>query len=121
MSSPTIASVRRGAAPLAEARTTPCCRTKANASSAVAHVVMTPNDQANLRAAPTFDKLKARHLVRVEREHDRPRVPYDLVARNEPMNSRIGAIVPIVPKYQVAVFRNLDRAERAETVHSRAR
>src|SRR5258706_3367012 len=68
MSSPTIASVRRGAAPLAEARTTPCCRTKANASSAVVHAVMTPNDQADRRAAPTFGKLKARQLVRVERE-----------------------------------------------------
>src|SRR6266481_5603213 len=68
MSSPTIASVRRGAAPLAEARTTPCCRTKANASSAVAHVVMTPNDQANLRAAPTVDKLKGSPARPVKRE-----------------------------------------------------
>jgi len=29
---------------------------------------MIPTDQANLRAAPTFDKLKARQLVRVKRE-----------------------------------------------------
>src|ERR1700747_1352876 len=42
MASPTIASVRRGALPLAEARTTPCCRTKANASSAVTQVFMMP-------------------------------------------------------------------------------
>jgi hypothetical protein len=29
---------------------------------------MTPNDQADRRAAPTFGKLKARQLVRVKRE-----------------------------------------------------
>jgi hypothetical protein len=29
---------------------------------------MTPNDQADRRAAPRFGKLKARQLVRVKRE-----------------------------------------------------
>ena len=45
-------------------------------------------------------------------------VPYDLVTRNEPVDSRIGAIVSIIAQHQVTIFRNLDRAERAETAHS---
>ncbi len=40
--SPVIASVSRGAGPLAEARTTPCSRTKATASAAVTHLLISP-------------------------------------------------------------------------------
>src|ERR1019366_897472 len=40
---PAIASLRLGALALAEARTTPCSRTKASASAAVVHVFMAPN------------------------------------------------------------------------------
>src|SRR5260221_13245783 len=53
-------------------------------------------------------------VIIVEREHDRPCVPYDLITRNKPIDSRIGAVVPIVPQHQVTVVRNLDRAKRAQ-------
>src|SRR5271165_6219304 len=53
-------------------------------------------------------------VVIVEREHDSLRVSYDLLARNESVESGIGAIVSVVTQHQITVLRNGNRAKRAE-------
>src|SRR6266568_1563218 len=50
-------------------------------------------------------------VVIVDREYDCFCVPDDLPARDEPADSRIGAVVPVVAQHQIVALRNLDRAE----------
>src|SRR5215471_2816048 len=56
--------------------------------------------------------------VIVEREHDRSCASNDFVTGNKAVDSRICAVVSIVPKHEVVIFRNLDRAEGAQAACS---